>query len=96
MTCWTQEEIAEAVGVPQRTVADRFSENGNLAKIAKSAQAMAEHATDSGVPVYNVWKRQTKSGGSNHFGNSESRWLDNLHSPDTTGNPSGFTLIFEP
>jgi len=40
--------------------------------------AAAEHATDFDLPIYNVWKQQTKTAGSGHFGNSEVRWLDNL------------------
>jgi hypothetical protein len=36
------------------------------------------HLTDFDHPIYNIWKRQSKSTGANHFGNSESRWVDNL------------------
>lgn len=46
--------------------------------IEESNRNNAEHATDFDPPIYNVWKQQTKSEGSNHFGNSEVRWLDNL------------------
>jgi hypothetical protein len=52
-----------------------FVEIGNLAENHKAA---ASHATDFDVPIYNVWKQQTKSEGSKHFGNSEAKWLDNL------------------
>ena len=38
----------------------------------------AEHASDFDAPIYNIWKQQTKSEGSSHFGNSETRWVDNL------------------
>jgi len=81
LACHTQEEIAEAEDVPQQTVADRissFTENGNIAKFGKTTQAAADHLTDFDPPIYNVWKQQTKSEGSSHFGNSEVRWLDNL------------------
>jgi hypothetical protein len=47
-------------------------------KLTKAQLAASDHATDFDTPIYNIWKQQTKSGGSGHFGNSEVRWLDNL------------------
>jgi transcriptional regulator with XRE-family HTH domain len=55
-------------------------------KITKARLAAAVHndGTDEKgnpnytPPIYNVWKQQTKSKGSTHFGNSEIRFLDNL------------------
>ena len=55
-----------------------FVEIGNLANLNKPDQSSATHATDYQPPIYNVWKQQAKTNGSNHFGNSEVRWLDNL------------------
>ena len=49
-----------------------------MEKVDKLSKANAEHATDFDIPIYNVWKQQTKSEGSSHFGNSEVRWVDNL------------------
>lgn len=46
--------------------------------LSKAELAAADHATDFQAPIYNVWKQQTKTGGSSHYGNSEVRWLDNL------------------
>ena len=78
LACWTQAEIAEAVDAPQQTVADLakgFTEIGNLSDFGKTA---ASHLTAFDPPIYNVWKQQDRSEGSRHFGNSETRWLDNL------------------
>lgn len=78
---WTQQEIGEEVGCPRKTVDDvvvTFGENGNIANLAKTDQSAATHATDFAPPIYNIWKQQAKTNGSNHFGNSEVRWLDNL------------------
>jgi len=78
LACHTQEEIAEAEEVDQKTIsrmAEDFRQIGNLAKMSKAA---ADHATDFDPPLYNVWKQQTKTLGSDHFGNSEVRWVDNL------------------
>ena len=33
------------------------------------------NSPDFEVPIYNVWKQQSKTAGVNHFGNSEVRWL---------------------
>lgn len=81
LACWTQQEIAEAVGAEQKDISrtiEGFSQFGESAVLSKSDRAAAEHATDFDVPIYNIWKQQTKSGGSEHFGNSEVRWVDNL------------------
>lgn len=78
MACYSQEEIATAVGIPRKTVDDTLGGFGKVADLAKTDQAAAEHAIDFDVPIYNIWKQQTKSEGSSHFGNSESRWVDNL------------------
>ncbi len=77
LACNTQDEIANATGWSQPIVAT-FIENAQLSNLDKSQQSAATHATDFQPPIYNVWKQQTKTNGSNHFGNSEVRWLDNL------------------
>lgn len=46
LACYTQQEIADAVGIPRKTVDDTFGEFGDVSKLAKSDQSAAEHATD--------------------------------------------------
>jgi len=77
LACWGQEQIAEAEGISQGEVAKNIP-SGDLAELNKSDRATAEHATDFDPPIYNIWRQQTKTPGSSHFGNSEVRWLDNL------------------
>lgn len=77
MSCHTQQEIADAVGATQGEIAKSIPK-GESAELNKSQQSAAEHATDFDPPIYNIWKQQTKSDGSSHFGNSEVRWVDNL------------------
>lgn len=77
LACWTQQEIADEVGVTQAEIAKSIP-NGDLAELNKSDRAAAEHATDFEVPIYNIWKQQKKTNETNHFGNSEMRWVDNL------------------
>ena len=75
LACWTVEEIAADVGVHKDTVSEVCRKTAELPKSDKSS---AEHATNFDPPIYNIWKQQTKSEGSGHFGNSETRWVDNL------------------
>lgn len=75
---WTNKETADAVGVTEEAVRQLTQEMADLPKLGKLQQSAADHATDFDVPIYNVWKQQTKSEGSSHFGNSEVRWVDNL------------------
>jgi hypothetical protein len=77
LACDTHDEIAEATGW-SRPIVTSFVEKLQLPFLDKSQQSAATHATDFQPPIYNVWKQQTKTNGSNHFGNSEVRWLDNL------------------
>lgn len=75
LACWTLDEIAADVGVVKATVSEVCSK---IPELEKSNKSRAEHATDFDPPIYNIWKQQTKSEGSSHFGNSETRWVDNL------------------
>ena len=70
MDCHSQQEIAEAVGKTQQAVATW--EEGFTKKLTE------RNFVNFDPPIYNVWKQQAKSDGPSHFGNSESRWLDNL------------------
>lgn len=75
---WTQQEIADEVGVTKDTVCQITAEFPKSDKLTKPQQSAAEHATDFDVPIYNIWKQQIKTEGVTHFGNSEVKWLDNL------------------
>jgi len=84
LACYTQQEIGDAVGLSRETIKDWEKDFGEkrdspeTTKITAAQRAAAEHATDFDAPIYNVWKWQTKSEGSSHFGNSDSRIVDNL------------------
>jgi transposase len=71
--CKTQEEIAEAVEIAGGTVATWEAE---FLKNSEAEESRNWNAFD--VPIYNVWKQQTKSNSVSHFGNSEPRWVENL------------------
>lgn len=70
--------IAKDVGCDEKHVREVIGEMADLPKLRKVDQNAANHESDFDPPIYNVWKQQTKSEGSSHFGNSESRWVDNL------------------
>lgn len=94
LACYPQDEIAEKVGWPRRSITRWVSglgqnqESMELAEtddseewpitLTKEQLAAADHAIDFSAPLYNVWRQGTKTPGSSHFGNSEVRWLDNL------------------
>jgi hypothetical protein len=86
LACWTSQEIADAESMPKGTVDTLCLKFPDMENSSKPEQSAADH--NDGVdekgelvyqpPIYNVWKQQTKSEGSSHFGNSEVRWVDNL------------------
>jgi hypothetical protein len=80
MQCYAQEEIADRENIDRsevkRCISASFGQNGKFADMTKIPSS--QHLTDFDPPMYNIWKQQTKTKGSSHFGNSESRWLDNL------------------
>jgi len=78
LACHTQEEIAEVGACDQATVARITDGFMQTVLENQSHKAVADHATDFEVPLYNIWKQQVKSEGPSHFGNSEVRWVDNL------------------
>ena len=78
LACYTQQEIADSVGITKQAVEQVCQETAGLPKLDKVDQSAAEHATDFTPPIYNIWKQQEKTKGSSHFGNSEVRWVDNL------------------
>jgi hypothetical protein len=66
------------VGCDQKTVTNISDDFRNTVLENQIPKTASNHATDFTIPIYNVWKQQTKAEGSTHFGNSEIRWLDNL------------------
>jgi hypothetical protein len=73
LACATQVEIAEAVGVDQKTI-------GNWEEDFRKSPEDGLFLNPPGFepPIYNVWKQQTKTNAVSHFGNSEARWVENL------------------
>lgn len=73
--CYTLEEIAEAENIHKDTVSEVCRKMEDL---QFSDKPDAQHLTDFTPPIYNIWKKQEKTNGVSHFGNSEAQWVDNL------------------
>lgn len=79
LSCHTQEEIAEAVGISIGTVNGETETIFRFGSASKSEKSLAQHAdADFETPIYNVWTFAKKTNGVEHFGNSEQRIVDNL------------------
>jgi len=71
LKCRTQQEIADEVGMPRKTVADiiqRFGEKGNIAEIAKTFQPY----------LYNVWSLGSNDSDNEHFGKFPQKFYENI------------------
>ena len=76
LQCYTQEEIADMVGVTQQTI-DNWVED--FTKTLDAKEFVKFHFNDGfEPPIYNIWKLKEKTNNVSHFGNSEARWLENL------------------
>jgi len=97
LACYTEEKIAEKVGMSRDAVHRVLCEIENFQihtkpgflreidddaerwrQIEQMNRLAAAHKSDFALPLYDVWKQQEKTKGSEHFGNTEPRWLDNL------------------
>jgi hypothetical protein len=59
LACWTQQEIANAVGVPKKTVDDQIASLGDSVLQNQSAQSLANHATDFEPPRGRAHRRRS-------------------------------------
>jgi predicted DNA-binding transcriptional regulator AlpA len=66
----TNAAIAQREGLTEEAIRQRTQEFPDVEKLGKPEVAYARHAVDFDPPLYNVWKQQEKSSGSEHFGNS--------------------------
>ena len=78
MACHTQEEMASEIGVPRETVRNQVDGFGQTVLENQKAKTLADHTADFDPPLYNVWKRQEKTPGSSHPGNTDASFVDNL------------------
>ena len=79
LACYTQEEIGEAVGLPQRTIADDVPVLAETEDLPKPLKLLATY-TDAEwkPPLYDIWSWGKRGDQSEHFGNSHIGIVDNL------------------
>jgi len=71
LACYTQEEIAEVVGLDKANVSRKLEEYCDLAKVPDCNILEAKHSDLDPLPIYNVWKLKENSNKSiKHFGNT--------------------------
>jgi hypothetical protein len=73
MRCETHEAIAEAVGIPRRTVSDKIADFGETNQMSDSAIFR-----DFEPQIYTVWNFGKSTNEVKHFGNIPPEILDNL------------------
>ena len=79
LACYTEEEIAEAVGIDQSTVNDMVNGESWETATWQKSMILAEYREPEWTPpLYNVWTKAAKTNEVEHFGNSEATWTDNL------------------
>jgi ParB-like chromosome segregation protein Spo0J len=79
LACQTQEEIADAVGLAQQTVADQLQELPDLDKWQKAVVLAAQfNEQDWSPPLFDIWNFSKLTNSTGHFGNSEQGIVDNL------------------
>jgi len=74
----TQQEIADAVGVTQKTVDNGLESLVNLDRCPKLLKIAALFEDDFKAPLYNVWRFTKSSNNVAHFGESEQTIVENL------------------
>ena len=78
LTCCTQEEIAEEVSLPRKTIDERLKVLADLTRCPKSPKVSALFEDEFTPPLYNVWRFSKSSNNVAHFGNSEQTIAENL------------------
>lgn len=78
LACYTEEEIAAAVGCSLGTVSSMLEEPSELAGLQKMKVLSEYREPEWSPPIYDVWKQQDKSDGTKHPGNTEASFLDRL------------------
>ena len=78
LACYTINEIEQEVDLAKSNISEVIKECSVLENFPKQ-NILASYQDEAWAPpLYNVWKLQTKTNGTNHFGNSEASFVDNL------------------
>jgi len=69
LDCYTAQEIAYALDIPVKTAKDETEGFGESVLEDQTTKSHANHSTDFGSPIYNIWKRQRAALGDPRPGN---------------------------
>lgn len=79
LACYTQQEIADAVGVDKATASRELEDCCNLEALPKSNKLSALHEdADWTPPLYDIWNVSSNNNSTTHFGNTPVEFVDNL------------------
>lgn len=71
LACYTQEEIAEAVGISQMEASRETQEINNLEVLPKSLKLSSLYQDDFEPELYDIWNFAKKTNEVKHYGNTE-------------------------
>lgn len=77
LACYTQEEIAEVVGLSEGEIA-KVTISFQNAELPNGRILEANHSDLQPLPIYNVWKQKEYRSDKKHYGNTCVEFLDNL------------------
>jgi hypothetical protein len=78
LACYTEEEIADAVGVSIGTINGAVQEPSDIPELEKLKIFSEYREPDWKPPLYDVWTAASASNKTRHFGMSEASFVDNL------------------
>jgi predicted DNA-binding protein YlxM (UPF0122 family) len=78
LACYTLDEIATETTTSPGAISESMKKPSEIATWQKLKVFSCYQDPKWKPPLYDVWKVQTKSNKTSHFGNSEAQWLDNL------------------
>lgn len=79
MQCWTQDEIADEVGMTQQRIAEIMGEVPDLEALPNPVKLSALHQdADWAPPLFDIWNAAKNSNEVKHFGNTPVEFVDNL------------------
>ena len=78
LACYTEDEIAAETEISKATVSEAIRKCSELDTWQKLNIFANYQDPDWTPPLYDIWKRQEKTNKTNHFGNTETSFVDNL------------------
>lgn len=79
LACYTEQEIADTLGVHKDTVSEDLADRRILETLPKSDKLLALHdEADWAPPLFDIWNPAKNNNAVKHFGNTPVEFVDNL------------------